>query len=157
MLKPDDSITIPNEEEPGRTNSAQWMVAGFLFTALAVGGLFYKLIMRMGFGRTSLMFIGIPGVLAIILVLAPTPKSATGSILRGMTLALLIIAPLLGEGYLCILFASPLFLIVGLVVGNLVDAARARRSATLSCIAIVLLPLSLEGIVPQLLISALSL
>jgi hypothetical protein len=121
MLQPDDKITIPKKEQPSlsRVNSAQWMIAAFLFTALALGALFYKVVMGVGLGHTSLMFIGIPAVLAIILVLAPTPKSATGSILRGMTLALLIVAPLVGEGYLCILFASPLFLVVGLVVARL--------------------------------------
>jgi hypothetical protein len=67
-----------------------------------------------------------------------------------MTLALLLVAPLVGEGYLCILFASPLFLVVGLLVGKLVDWSRAKRSTTLSCIAVVLLPFSLEGVVPQL-------
>src|SRR3984885_11808641 len=150
MLKPDDDITIPKDASLSRVNSAQWMIAAFLFTALILGALFYRIVMGVGFGHTSLMFIGIPVVLAIILVLAPTPKSATGSILRGMTLALLIVAPLVGEGYLCILLASPLFLAVGLVVGGLVDSSRADRSTTLSCIAIVFLPLSLEGIVPQL-------
>jgi hypothetical protein len=152
MLKPDDEITIPKTEEPplGRVKSAQWMIAAFLFTALVVGALFYRLIKGTGLGHTSLMFIGIPVVLAILLVLAPTPKSATGSILRGMTLALLIVAPLLGEGYLCILFASPLFLVIGLVVGQIVDASRAKRSTTLGCMAIVLLPICLEGVAPQL-------
>jgi hypothetical protein len=152
MLQPDDKITIPKKEETSlsRVNSAQWMIAAFLFTALAIGALVYKVVMGVGLGHTSLMFIGIPAVLAIILVLAPTPKSATGSILRGMTLALLIVAPLVGEGYLCILFASPLFLAVGLVVGTIVDSSRVKRSTTLSCIAIIILPFSLEGIVPQL-------
>lgn len=152
MLRPDDDGTVPPKGKPAlsRVNSAQWMVAAFLFTALVIGSLLYKLFMGAGFGHTSLMFIGIPAVLAILLVLAPTPKSATGSILRGMTLALLIVAPLVGEGYLCILFASPLFLAVGLVIGKLVDASRARRSTTLSCIAIAVLPFSLEGVVPQL-------
>jgi hypothetical protein len=150
MLKPDDDITIPKDTSLSRVNSAQWMIAAFLFTALILGALFYWMVRGAGFGHTSLMFVGIPVVLAIILVLAPTPKSATGSILRGMTLALLIVAPLVGEGYLCILLASPLFLAVGLVVGGLVDSSRADRSTTLSCIAIVFLPLSLEGVVPQL-------
>jgi hypothetical protein len=152
MLKPDDNITIPERKEASlsRVNSAQWMIAAFLLTALILGALFYQMVKGGGFAHTSLMFIGIPVVLAIILVLAPTPKSATGSILRGMTLALLIVAPLVGEGYLCILFASPLFLVVGLVIGKLVDYSRADRSTTLSCIAIMFLPLSLEGIVPQL-------
>jgi hypothetical protein len=152
MLKPDDNITIPETEERSfsRVNSAQWMIAAFLVTALVIGALIYRVVIGAGFGHTSLMFIGIPAVLAIILVLAPAPKSATGSILRGITLALLIVAPLVGEGYLCILFASPLFLVVGLVIGKLVDCSRARRSTTLSCIAIMILPFSLEGVVPQL-------
>ncbi len=150
MLKPDDDITIPEDTSLSRVNSAQWMIAGFLFTALVLGALFYQIVKGGGFGHTSLMFIGIPVVLAIILVLAPTPRTATGSILRGITLALLIVAPLVGEGYLCILFASPLFLAVGLVIGKLADHSRADRSTTLSCIAIMFLPLSLEGIVPQL-------
>jgi hypothetical protein len=152
MLSPDDDITTPaNEKRPwSGVNSAQWMLAGFLFTALVIGAILYKVLMRAGWGHTSLMFIGIPAVLALLLVLAPTPKSATGSILRGMTLALLLIAPLVGEGYLCILFSAPLFLIVGLVIGKLVDYSRARRASTLSCIAILVVPLALEGVVPGL-------
>jgi hypothetical protein len=152
MLQPDEKITIPATEElsTGGKNSAKRTIAVFLVIALAVGGLFYRFIMERGLGHTSLMFVGLPAVLAILLVLAPTPKSATGSILRGMTLALLLVAPLVGEGYVCILFASPLFLIVGLLVGKLVDWSRAKRSTTLSCIAVILLPFSLEGVVPQL-------
>jgi hypothetical protein len=152
MLKPDENITIPNTEEPRQsgTNSAQWMLAGFLATALILGALLYRWVMNGGLGHTALMFIGIPVVLAIVLALSPRPKSATGGILRGITLALLIVAPLVGEGYLCILMASPLFLGVGLVVGLIVDAERKRRPTTLSCIALVMLPISLEGVVPQL-------
>ena len=150
MLHLNDNTPKTTEPSLNRTNSAQWMVAAFLVTALIIGAFIYRIVLRIGMSHTSLMFIGIPLVLAIVLVLCPRPTSATGSILRGMTLALLIVAPIVGEGYLCILFAAPLFLGVGLIVGKLVDFSRAKRSTTLSCIAIFMLPVMLEGVVPQL-------
>jgi hypothetical protein len=64
--------------------------------------------------------------------------------------SLLIVAPLLGEGYLCILMASPLFYLIGLIIGGIADWDRAKRKTTLSCLALVLLPMCLEGVVPQL-------
>jgi hypothetical protein len=96
------------------------------------------------------MFLGIPAVLAILVALTPKARTVTGGIVKSITLALLIIAPLLGEGYLCILFAAPIFYIVGIVIGLLVDWVRARRSTTLGCVAIVLLPMCLEGVFPEL-------
>ena len=67
-----------------------------------------------------------------------------------MALALLIVSPLVGEGYVCILFAAPLFLVIGLVVGLIADSTRERRTRTLSCVALIFLPMMLEGVVPQL-------
>jgi len=133
----------------GKTNAAQWWVISLTF-AFTAGGILYHLLMRDGFGHTALMFLGIPAVLAIVLALTPKAKSATGGILKGITLALLIIAPLLGEGYLCILMASPLFYVCGIVVGVVVDERRSKRGIRLSCVALVLLPMSLEGVVPAL-------
>jgi hypothetical protein len=92
----------------------------------------------------------LPAVVAILLALAPKAKSATGGIMRGITLALLIVAPLLGEGYVCILIASPLFYAVGLIFGLIADRGRKQRAARVSCVAIVLLPMCLEGVVPGL-------
>jgi hypothetical protein len=142
----------PAESTPplSRKSVARSVGIAFLITALIIGGFAYHVIATKGLLHTSLLFISIPLVLALILALAPWPKSATGGILRGIALALLIVAPLLGEGYLCILFASPLFFGVGLLVGGIIDLARKRKStATLSCI-VLLLPLSLEGVNPQL-------
>ena len=143
--------SYPTKREPiSAINSAQWTLAAFFFVTFGVAALLYKFLMQGGFGHTSAMFIGIPALLAIALALSPRPKSITGGILRGITFALLLIAPFLGEGYLCILFAAPLFYAVGIAVGSLVEYFRRQRATTLSCIAIILLPLSLEGIVPQL-------
>ena len=148
FIQPPEPIAPPQASR--RISNAQWTLAAFLVVAFGLGALLYKFVLHAGLGHTSAMFIGIPAVLALVLALAPRAKTVTGSILRGITIALLVIAPLLGEGYLCILFASPLFYGVGIAVGSIVDHYRKSRGTTLSCIAIVLLPLCLEGIVPQL-------
>jgi len=134
---------------PGPRSRAQKNVA-IAIVAYGVGMALYTFLINTHLWHTSAMFIGIPCVLAIVLALSPRPRSATGSILRGMAIALLLIAPLLGEGYLCILLASPLFLVVGLVIGAIVDSSRAKRSTTLSCVILFMLPFCLEGIVPWL-------
>lgn len=145
-----DPMESPEPNEPPyKPNNAQRTLA-VLIVAFGLGAFLYNTLVLKELHHTAAMFIGIPALLAILLALAPRARTVTGSILRGITIALLVIAPLLGEGYLCILFASPLFYIVGLIVGVSVDLYRKRRKTTLSCIAILFLPLSLEGIVPQL-------
>ena len=136
-------------EAKEKITSAQWMLTA-LIAAFTIGAVLYRVLMHHGLGHSAAMFLGIPAVLAILLALTPKTKTVTGGILKGITLALLIVAPLLGEGYLCILMASPLFYVVGIIVGIVVDKTRRDRSVTLSCVALVLLPLSLEGVIPAL-------
>ncbi len=138
----------PAETKP-RFAPAQITLA-LLILAFGVCSILYKFLFSHDLGHTSATFIGIPALLAVLLALAPKPRSATGVILRGITIALLIVAPLLGEGYVCILMATPLFLIVGLIIGLIVDYSRKKRGVTVSCMVLVLLPLSLEGIIPAL-------
>jgi len=129
---------------------AKWWVV-FLVIAFIAGSVMYRYLMHEHYGHSAAMFIGIPAVLAILLALTPKAKTATGGIVKGITLGLLVIAPLLGEGYLCILMAAPIFYAVGLVVGVPVDLARRRERGkeTLSCIVLLLIPMCLEGVVPQ--------
>ncbi len=121
-----------------------------LVFASGCGAILYRVLIHEKLGQSAAMFMGVPEALAILLAMAPKAKTVTGGIMKGITLALLIIAPLLGEGYLCILMASPLFYVVGVVVGLVVDAVRADRTKTLSCMALVLLPMCLEGTAPEL-------
>jgi hypothetical protein len=121
-----------------------------LIVACAAGSIAYRLLMDHHLGHSAAMFIGIPSLLAILLALTPKARTLTGAILKGITLALLIVAPLMGEGYLCILMASPLFFLAGTIVGAVLDENRKKRNARLSCIAVILLPMSLEGVIPQL-------
>jgi hypothetical protein len=135
------------EKKSSSITPAQWGIVA-LVIAFSAGSILYRLLMHTQFGHSAAMFIGVPAVLAILLALTPKAKSATGAIIKGITLALLIIAPLLGEGYLCILIASPLFYIVGIVIGSVVDYGRNDRNRTLSCVALLLLPMCLEGVFP---------
>ncbi len=121
-----------------------------LIVTVAIGSLLYKFLQHESLGHSAALFIGIPATLAILLALTPRAKTATGGIVRGITFALLIIAPLLGEGYLCILIAAPLFYLVGILIGAIVDWSQRKRSTTVTCLAVFMLPLCLEGVTPQL-------
>jgi hypothetical protein len=121
-----------------------------LAIAFAAGSLLYRLLRHIQLGDSAAMFLGVPAVLAILVALTTKVKTVTGGIIKGITLALLIVAPLLGEGYLCILIAAPLFYAVGGIIGLIVDYVRKKKHATLGCIAVVLLPMCLEGVVPEL-------
>lgn len=139
----------PADAKLEKLSPAKWQLVA-LIVAFAIGALLYRELMHERLGHTAAMFVGIPVLMAILLALTPRAKTATGGILKGITLALLIVAPLLGEGYLCILMASPLFYLAGIAVGVIVDENRKAKNARLGCLALILLPMSLEGVVPWL-------
>ena len=130
--------------ERKKFDGARWMLI-FLILAVSAGTVMYKLTVREHLEQTSLLFVGIPAILAIILALTPKAKTALGAILKGLTVALLLSAPLLGEGFICIVMASPIFYGVGILIGVLMDENRKYRQTTLSCLVLVLLPMSIEG------------
>jgi hypothetical protein len=136
-------------EQKSGLRPSQWGVIA-LVLALTSGAILYRALFHEHLGHTAAIFLGIPAVLAIILALTPKAKTLIGGVMKGITLFLLIVAPLLGEGYICILIASPLFYLVGMFVALGAEAFRNRRKATVSCVALVLLPMCLEGVVPEL-------
>jgi hypothetical protein len=125
-----------------------------LATALASCGIVYRLlVLHQPLGRTGLMFLGLPTLLALLLAISTPSKTITGNIVFGITLVLLLLAPLMGEGYLCILFAAPLFYAVGVGMGLAFDATREWRDKTQrlrlrSSVLVLLLPMSVEGVFP---------
>ncbi len=122
-----------------------------VIVAYAVAALLYRYLIAHDLGRTGAMFIGLPMVLALGLALAPPARTSTGSIMKGITLALLLVAPLLGEGYLCILIASPLFYLVGALIAVIVNGSvKERRGGKLSACALLMLPFCMEGTIPML-------
>jgi len=137
-----------NQASHKLTNPQRSVIA--LTIALTAGSLLYRVLMHQHLGHTAALFLGLPAVLAILLATTPEAKSATGAIVKGITLFVLIVAPLLGEGWVCILIASPLFYLVGIVIGAIADWQSRRRARTLSCLLVLLVPLSLEGVIPAL-------
>jgi hypothetical protein len=120
----------------------------------AIGSVAYRLLKMEHLQQTSALFIGLPALLAILLAMTGPAKSATGVVFKGLTLLLLLSGILLGEGFICIVMAAPLFYLVGFVIGQLFDAAQRRREkrANLRLFGWILLPfvpLSFEGVEPS--------
>ena len=137
--------------EGGNGNSGMWWVIGLAVASSVFAGLYHGL-KWVGWGNSAAMFLGLPAVLAILLALTPKAKTITGGIVRGITFVPLIVAPLLGEGYLCIRMAAPLFYLVGVIIGLLSDWLLRRgagQGGTVACVVVVLLPMCMEGVVPS--------
>jgi hypothetical protein len=109
---------------------------------------FYRLLVISRTEQTALMFIGLPTVIALVMCRMPASKTITGSIMKGITFFLLILAILLIEGFICILMAAPFFYSIGFIIGIFADKARAKNHMPhMYCSVIVVLGLmSLEGI-----------
>jgi hypothetical protein len=119
-----------------------------LIVAVAVSSVAYRFFVAHNLGQTAALFVGIPSLLAIIVVFGVSPQSATGVAFKAVTVGLLISMLFLGEGILCVVMSAPLFYAVAAAVGAAADMARARQSSTMcSCLVLlVLVPLSLEGV-----------
>jgi hypothetical protein len=81
--------------------------------------------------------------------------SVIGITLKAITIGLLLAGPVLGEGFICVLLAAPLFYAVGIIIAVAIEAVRRlvrtrRHSSTLGLLVLPMLALSLEGVVPQL-------
>jgi hypothetical protein len=131
-------------------SAAQWAIIS-LIIALAIGAIGYQWSQGSSLHQSAVFFIGLPAVLAIILSLTPKAKSATGMIVKGISLALLLSGIVFAEGAICILMAAPLFYLVGIVIGYPIDRVRRRKQSegkVYSIVGVGLLLLSVEGAVP---------
>jgi hypothetical protein len=138
----------PEPAPPTGPSRSRLIAFAAICVALTVGSIAYRLLVFGHVEQTSLMFIGLPALIAICVAAIPTGKSVTGMIMKSMTLFFLLLAVLLIEGAICILMAAPLFYAVGLLVGVLVDRSRVRRDiGRMRIVAFPVLALmSLEGI-----------
>lgn len=123
---------------------SQWGLVG-LILALALGRVAYALLIRHHLEQTAALFVGLPAILAIVLASTSPARSATGTILKGVTIALLLSGIVLGEGLICIAFAAPLFYLIALSIGLTVDHYR-NRKAVYGIVIIPFMIMSAEGV-----------
>jgi hypothetical protein len=119
--------------------------------ALVVASVAYRILIFQRLQHTSLVFIGIPALLALALT-GVQPKTSVGTVNKTIAIALCLSGVLFGEGFVCILMASPLFFLVGTIVAKLRARDEEEPSSTerWSHYGIAFLaPLCLEGVVPK--------
>lgn len=119
---------MEQENKRGRWEIApdQWCLF-FIIVIIGGGGALYIFLKEAGLQNSAALYIGLPLCLSLGLSLTPRAKSATGATMKGLTIALLLSAIFFQEGYVCILFAAPIFYLVGLLIAGSVDYLRKRR------------------------------
>jgi hypothetical protein len=139
---PKDTTPSPNRAAVG------------LILAVAAASIAFRLLKAGHLEHSSLLFIGIPTLLAVLMVAWVGPaKTTTGLILKAITIALLVSGILLGEGFICIVMASPLFLLVGVIIGKIADSQywrhtrRGRRIIPAIALPVFIMA-SMEGVLP---------
>src|SRR5690242_17285527 len=120
-----------------------WLIA---ILGAVTASLYYRLMVNYRLEQTSALFIGVPALIAAICVLTPSPHSATGTAVKSVTLFLCIAGIFLGEGFICILMASPLFFIGAIANGVARDRARKNGPMVPCMVLILFMGMSLEGV-----------
>ena len=126
------------------------IIFGIFGIALTGGGI--QLLSSRGLQSSSLFYIGLPLLLAYLFKHSKISNTNTIAILKGITVVILLSAPVLQEGFICILMAAPLFYIIGGVAGLIIDYNRKKQLSKLqlSPLFLLLALMSLEGTHPAL-------
>lgn len=127
-----------------RVTRAQWTLVG-ITVALAITVFVYRLTHSIGVAQSSAFFIGLPAVLAITLALMPPAQSSVGVTFKALTFGLLLSGVVLGEGFVCIVMAAPLFYAVALPIALTLQRRREHGGPPGRMLALVVVPVVLFG------------
>lgn len=108
-----------------------------IVAVLVLASMAYRLLVINHFEQSTLLFIGLPALITILVIkFTGTPKSTYGITFKIITLFLLMSGVLLGEGIACIIFAAPLFYGVAALVIFLNDQFGRKNKTKLKVLAI---------------------
>jgi heme/copper-type cytochrome/quinol oxidase subunit 2 len=123
-----------------------------MLAVLTVAFLYFKFLEQNGLNDSAALYLGVPMLIAAGMVLLPESKSLMGATMKTLTIALLLSAPLLEEGFICILMAAPILYGVAATIAALITRFRKKRgdndsrTLRLSGLSIAILAIaSLEG------------
>ena len=142
-----------NRETPGApepTATRARIALAVVIGAVAIASIAYRLIHAHGLEQTAALFVGLPAIIAIVVVLGVSPGSAVGVACKAVTVGLLVSLIFLWEGVLCVMMSAPLFYAVAVMIASAFDWARhGRHTTTISCVVVVaVVPMTLEGVTP---------
>jgi hypothetical protein len=129
-----------NEELHSDPTARRTLVATII--AVTAASIAFRFMIATNLNHTALVFMGIPALLALVLV-GIEPKTSAGSVNKAIAIALCMSGIVFGEAFICILMASPIFFCIGALTANI---AKARKRT----LGLILVPLSLEGVTPAL-------
>ena len=138
----------PLQPDEARQWRARWTLVGITL-ALTAGVIVYRLTHEVGLSETGAFFVGLPAILAITVALSPRARTVKGTTFKAVTFGLLLSGVIVGEGFVCIVMAAPLFYLVAMPIAGAIERRRERDEPPGRVYAIVLVPvalLSLEGV-----------
>lgn len=87
-----------------------------MITVIVIGAGFYiSIIFHNRLDASAAFYIGLPALIAVLMIMTNPSSSPMGATMKGITLTLLLSVPLLQEGFICVIFVTPLFYGVGAI------------------------------------------
>lgn len=108
------------------TTLQQWLL---ITVVIVIGAGFYVSVMFFHrLDASAAFYIGLPALIAVMVIMTERSKNLMGATMKGISLALLLSVPLLQEGFLCVLFAAPLFYAIGAITVFIVNGFRDKET-----------------------------
>jgi hypothetical protein len=120
-------MSVPTGPERERRLTPARLNLLAVLAALFAAMLGYKVLHAGGLEQTALFYVGLPATIALVVAATARPRSATGLAVAVVTIGLTLAGPLLDEGVVCLVLSAPLFYLVAVGVGLIIDAGRGRK------------------------------
>jgi len=103
-------------ESPKKLTKNWRITLNVLFITVVVFVIGYRIINHVELKTTSALFIGLPFLMGVLIVNLTRTQSVYGMTVKANIIILCLIAPIMGEGSICILMMAPIFLAMSLLV-----------------------------------------